>query len=120
MRSRSSFLPTLMALAAAASLTACAVGPTYERPAIVSPGAWKEAPAAEGWLPAAPADAFERGPWWQLFGDAGLDALVERVQVSNQNIAIAVANYAQAQALVREARASLFPTVSLSGSAGRS
>lgn len=120
MRARSSFLPTLMALAVAASLTACAVGPAYERPAMVSPGAWKEAPAAEGWLPAAPADAFERGPWWQLFGDAGLNALVERVQVSNQNIAIAVANYAQAQALVREARASLFPTVSLSGSAQRS
>lgn len=119
MRSRSSFLPPLMALAAAASLAACAVGPAYERPAIVSPGAWKEAPAAEGWLPAAPADAFDRGPWWQRFGDAGLNALAERVQVSNQNIAIAVANYAQAQALVREARASLFPTVSLSGSAGR-
>jgi NodT family efflux transporter outer membrane factor (OMF) lipoprotein len=120
MRSRSSFLPTLMALAAAASLSACAVGPSYERPTVDAPSAWKEAPAAEGWLPAAPADALERGPWWQLFGDAGLNTLVERVQVSNQNIAIAVANYAQAQALVREQRASLFPTVSLSASSSRS
>ena len=114
------FLPSLLALAAAASLTACAVGPTYERPAIASPAAWKEAPAAEGWLPAAPADALERGDWWRLFGDAGLDALAARVQVSNQNIALAVANYAQARALVRENQASLFPTVSLSGSASRS
>ena len=114
------FLSTLTTLAAAASLAACAVGPVYERPAMDAPTAWKEAPAAEGWLPAAPADALDRGPWWQLFGDAGLDTLAQRVQVSNQTIAIAVANYAQARALVREQRAQLFPTVSLSAGAGRS
>ena len=113
------FLSTLTALAAAASLAACAVGPVYERPSLDAPSAWKEAPAAEGWLPAAPADALDRGPWWQLFGDAELDALAQRVQVSNQNIAIAVANYAQARALVREQRAQWFPTVSLSAGADR-
>lgn len=42
------------------------------------------------------------------------------MQVSNQNIAAAVANYAQAQALVREQRAALFPTVTADGSARRS
>ena len=110
----------LLSVIAAATLTACAVGPVYEPPAVASPAAWKEAPAAEGWLPAAPADGLDRGPWWKLFGDAGLDSLAERVEVSNQNIAVAVANYAQAQALVREDRAALFPTVSLSGSATRS
>ena len=109
-----------MLLALAALLAGCAVGPTYERPAIASPSAWKEAPAAEGWLPAAPADALERGPWWQLFADAGLDELAGRVQVSNQNIAAAVAAYAQATALVREQRAGLFPTIGLSGSGRRS
>ncbi|RZL94408.1 MAG: efflux transporter outer membrane subunit [Variovorax sp.] len=108
------------ALALAALLAGCAVGPRYERPAIASPSAWKEAPAAEGWLPAAPADALDRGEWWRLFGDAGLNELAARVQVSNQNIAAAVANYAQATALVREQRASLFPTVGLSGSSRRS
>ncbi|MGJ7497141.1 efflux transporter outer membrane subunit [Variovorax sp. RT4R15] len=111
---------TTTALALAALLAGCAVGPTYERPAIASPSAWKEAPAAEGWLPAAPADALDRGEWWQLFNDAGLNELAARVQVSNQNIAAAVANYAQATALVREQRAGLFPTVGLSGSVGRS
>ena len=113
------FLSTLTALAAAASLSACAVGPVYERPAVQSPVAWKEAPAAEGWLPAAPADALERGPWWQLFGDADLNALADRVQVSNQNIAAAVASYAQASALVRQQRAGLLPSVSLTGGASR-
>ena len=115
-----SFRSTAVTLALAAVLAGCAVGPVYERPLAAVPVAWKEAPAAEGWLPAAPADLLDRGPWWQLFGDAGLNELAERVQVSNQNIAVAVANYAQARALVREQRSTLFPTLGLSGSASRS
>ena len=109
-----------LALALAALLSGCAVGPVYERPVAAAPATWKEAPADAGWLPAAPADLLDRGPWWQLFGDTTLDALAERVQVSNQNIAVAVANYAQAQALVRAQRAALFPSLGLSGSASRS
>ena len=111
---------TTSALALAAALAGCAIGPAYERPVVALPGAWKEAPAAAGWLQARPADALDRGEWWQLFGDAGLSDLAARLQVSNQNVAAAVANYAQATALVRQQRAALFPTVSLSGSAGRS
>jgi len=108
-------------IAATAALSACAVGPDYQRPGTPSPSAFKEAPqAAAGWFPAAPADTLDRGPWWELFGDAELNALVQQVEVSNQNVAAAVAAYAQAQALVREQRASLFPQVTLDGSATRS
>ncbi|MFS2055164.1 TolC family protein, partial [Variovorax sp. CT11-76] len=116
------FFPKRIALAAtlAALLAGCAVGPTYQVPVAVSPAGWKEQKTAEGWLPAAPADTLERGEWWKLFGDPLLDELAGRVQVSNQNIAAAVANYAQAQALVRGERAALFPSVSLSGSGKRS
>ena len=102
------------------SLTGCAIGPRYETPTAANPVAFKEAPAAAGWLPAAPADALDRGEWWKLFGDVTLDELAVRVQVSNQNIAAAVGNYAQAQALVREQRAALFPQVSVDGSGRRS
>src|SRR5207237_7003401 len=42
------------------------------------------------------------------------------VEVNNQNVALAVARYAQARALVAQQRASLFPTVDLSGNATRS
>ncbi len=111
----------LLVMTSAALLSACAVGPDYQRPAVATFGAYKEAPTAEaGWFPAAPADALDRGPWWQLFNDAELNALMPRVEVSNQNVAAAVAAYAQAQALVREQRASLFPTVGANGSATRS
>ncbi|MDP3824129.1 MAG: efflux transporter outer membrane subunit [Burkholderiales bacterium] len=112
---------TPLLLVVAVVLAACAVGPDYRRPDASSPAAFKEAPQAEpGWFPAAPADTLDRGPWWQLFGDAELNTLVEQVEVSNQNVAAAVAAYAQARALVREQRASLFPQLSLDGSARRS
>ncbi|HUY03604.1 MAG TPA: TolC family protein, partial [Rhodocyclaceae bacterium] len=90
------------------------MAPSYERPSTAAPAVFKEAPAAgSNWFPAAPADALDRGPWWQLFGDPTLSKLVEQVEVSNQNVAAAVAAYAQAQALVRQQRAALFPSLAL-------
>lgn len=118
MPARSRFNLHLFAATGLALLASgCAVGPDYQRPATVDVRSFKE---AEGWLPAAPADALERGPWWSLFGDPVLDQLASRVEVSNQNVAAAVAAYAQARALVREQRASLFPSVTLDGGASRS
>ena len=109
--------PHLIAIALLLLISGCAVGPDYQRPATPDVSTFKE---AEGWVPAAPADALERGPWWSLFGDPVLDQLASRVEVSNQNVAVAVAAYAQARALVREQRASLFPSVTLDGGASRS
>ena len=108
-------LLTVAALVLAVS--GCAVGPDYQRPSTPDISTFKE---AEGWVPAAPADALERGPWWSLFGDPVLDQLAARVEVSNQNVAAAVGAYAQARAVVREQRASLFPSVTLNGGANRS
>ncbi|HWK85185.1 MAG TPA: efflux transporter outer membrane subunit [Caldimonas sp.] len=108
----------IVASIAVAALAACTVGPPYQRPSAPTPSAYKE--AAAGWLPAAPADALDRGDWWALFGDVELNGLVAKVEVSNQNVAAAVAAYAQALALVREQRAALFPAVTLDGGASRS
>jgi len=107
------------ALLAAAALTGgCALSPDYRVPETAPvPLAYKE--AAPGWVPAAPADATERGPWWEMFQDPGLNALAARIDVSNQNVAAAVAAYAQARALVQEQRGALFPTVTLDGGASR-
>jgi NodT family efflux transporter outer membrane factor (OMF) lipoprotein len=95
------------------ALGACTLGPDYQRPPLPDAHAFKQ---AEGWKSAAPADALQRGDWWKLYGDAELDALVGRLNVSNQNLAVAEAQYRQARALVRSARSQLFPT--LSGNAG--
>lgn len=119
-RRRPSLLGSTL-LASTLAMTGCALSPTYERPATATPATYKEAPTADaGWLPAAPADALDRGPWWELFGDDTLSALMKQVEVSNQNVAAAVAAYAQAQALVREERATLFPSLALQASATRS
>src|SRR5450830_1673081 len=98
-------------------LSGCSVSPTYEVPTAAVPHTFKE---AAGWQPAAPADALERGPWWTLFGDAQLNQMAESIEISNQNVAESIASYEQARALVREQRASLFPTVNLTGSGTRS
>ena len=106
----------LRPLIVVAVLSGCAFTPKYERPATPNPAAFKE---LQGWAPAAPADALERGPWWTLFADPVLDGLVRQVEVNNQNVAAAVAAYSQARALVAEQRAALFPTVTLTGGANR-
>ena len=107
----------LLALASAILLAGCAVSSTYETPTAAAPQTFKE---AAGWQPAVPADTLERGPWWTLFDDAQLNQLADSIEISNQNVAAAIASYEQARALVREQRASLFPTVNLTGSGARS
>ncbi|MBV7535391.1 efflux transporter outer membrane subunit [Duganella sp. sic0402] len=126
--SKHAFSPrySLIALAVASALLAgCSVAPAYKVPETAAPSAYKETPSdadkvAAGWTAAAPADTLERGPWWQLFGDPLLNQMADSIEVNNQNVAAAVASYAQARALVAEQRASLFPSVALNGSATRS
>ena len=102
------------------ALAGCAVGPAYQPPTVDAPTAWKESPTAPGWAPfATPADTLVRSDWWALLGDDTLNQLAAQVQVSNQNIAAAVAATAQARALVNERNAALFPSLGVSGGAQR-
>ena len=88
---------------------------TTRRP-LETPPAYKELTPADfkntdGWKVAQPKDDALRGKWWEIFNDPQLNALEEKVNVSNQNIAAAVASFFAARALVKEARSQLFPTV---------
>jgi NodT family efflux transporter outer membrane factor (OMF) lipoprotein len=100
------------------ALGGCALTPPYQTPEVDTPAAFKEGQGE--WIKAVPADTLERGPWWELFNDPDLTGLASQVEVSNQNVALAVARYAQARALVAQQRASLFPTVDLTAGASRS
>ncbi len=91
-------------------LSACSVGPDYVKPAVAVPSNYKE---NEGWQVAQPKDATLRGNWWEMFSDPQLNALEEQVDISNQNVARAEAQFRQARALVQQARASYFPTVTI-------
>ena len=97
-------------------LAGCMVGPKYHTPSMDAPAAYKELTPADlqqtdGWKVAQPKDDALRGKWWEIFNDPELNALEEKVDVSNQNIAAAAASFFAARALVKEARSQLFPTV---------
>jgi NodT family efflux transporter outer membrane factor (OMF) lipoprotein len=98
---------------AAASLGGCMVGPNYHRPAVETPPAFKE---AEGWTPARPEDALDRGDWWTLFNDPLLNDLEGQVEVSNQTLKADLAAYEEAHQVVAQDIGMLFPTVTLNGS----
>jgi NodT family efflux transporter outer membrane factor (OMF) lipoprotein len=95
----------------------CAVGPKYVRPTTQIPVAYKE---SADWKKAQPQDEIIRGAWWKIFNDPQLDALENQVNISNQNIAVAQAQYAQAYALVQAAKSSFFPILSANSSYTRS
>lgn len=98
-------------------LSSCAVGPNYVRPFVNTPVKFKE--ADKNWKVAHPSDEEDRGDWWEVFHNPELDVLETKVNVSNQNIKVAVAQYQQAIALVREAQAAYFPVVAGSVSVTR-
>lgn len=111
-------LPALLTGLAVSTLAACAIGPDYQRPDAPLAPTYKE--AAGDWLSATPADAVQRGHWWETFQDPQLNALEEQVTVSNQTLAQSEAQYRQASALLRQTRAGFLPTLSLGASAQRS
>ncbi len=89
------------------------VGPNYKRPSTPLTSVFKEQP---GWKLATPEDAAPKGQWWAVFHDPLLDRLEAQIDTGNQTLREQVAAYLNAQALVDEARANLFPT--LSGNVG--
>jgi NodT family efflux transporter outer membrane factor (OMF) lipoprotein len=106
-----------LAIGFALALAGCAVGPDYVRPKVEAPARYKE---LQGWRSAQPGDAAPRGEWWKMFGDPELDALIARVDISNQTLRVAEARLRQARALADQARAGLFPALNANASATRS
>ncbi len=101
---------------AALQFTGCVVGPKYHQPVVQSPPAYKE---IGDWKPAQPNDQNLGGTWWTIFQDPQLDALELQLNVSNQNLKAAEAQYRQARAALRYARADYYPTVTAGPSATR-
>src|ERR1700688_1242574 len=99
-------------------LAGCTVGPNYRTPTVETPSAYKE---AAGWKPAQPNDQNLGGNWWTVFKDPQLDGLELQVNVSNQNLKAAEAQFQQARAALRYNRADYYPTVTagLSGTRER-
>jgi NodT family efflux transporter outer membrane factor (OMF) lipoprotein len=110
------YLPLACLTCLVLMITACSIGPQYQRPEVRVPAAYKESPpvsfkAADGWKAAQPSDDLSRGQWWEVFQDPELNALEEQVDISNQTLAVAEAQLRGARAAIGVARAALFPTV---------
>ena len=118
-------LGPLLALLVPSLLGGCNVGPTYKRPDLpkAPAGAFKENTAGSpdsqegGWRQASPADALPRGKWWTIFADGDLNVLEDRVVRDDQNIKVFFENYMAARGIVRNARAALYPAISLNPTA---
>ncbi|MBP0598540.1 efflux transporter outer membrane subunit [Herbaspirillum sp. LeCh32-8] len=103
-------------LASLLILAGCSVAPTYERPAVDTPVAFKEAGPQAGengsqWKSAQPSEDIARGEWWKIFNDDSLNALEDRAQHANQDLKAAAARLGQARALTKDARSGYFPQV---------
>jgi len=93
------------------------VGPDYHRPEAPVPTTFKELP---GWKLATPSDAAPKGQWWLVFNDPTLNDLEPQIDIGNQTLKEDEAAYRNAQALVDEARANLFPVLSATPEVTRS
>jgi len=105
-----------IAVLASLLCSACRVGPQYQRPTTPLPVALKELTGNDQWKIATPSDALIKGNWWEIFGDPKLNRLEELVNVNNQNIKQAEAQFRQARAVVAGNRANYFPTIGSSPS----
>ncbi len=99
------------ALLASLLCSSCMVGPKYQRPVAPTPLALKEIAGNDQWKMATPSDALIKGKWWEIFGDPELNRLEELVNVNNQNVKQAEANFRQARAVIAGNRANYFPII---------
>lgn len=112
---KSKILSGFLLLACIVYLPSCMVGPKYHRPSAPVPPAYKEAPPQSwkgtSWKQAQPSDGAAKGKWWEIYNDAELNALEDQVNISDQNIRLAAAQFEEARDAVRIAHSALFPSV---------
>jgi len=89
----------------------CAVGPKYQRPTAPATPAFKEMAGNDQWKMAAPSDQLLKGKWWEIFDDPELNRLEEQVDINNQNVKQAEAQFRAARSLVNLNHANYYPTI---------
>jgi len=96
--------PSLLVLAGVLQFAGCAVGPKYKTPVAPAPPAYKE---IGNWKTAQPSDQNLGGNWWEIFQDPQLNALEEKLTVSNQSLRAAVDRFQEARDVLRQTRSAL-------------
>jgi len=99
------------------SLSACKLGPNYQRPPLSVPGEYRGvAPDATQQQPSAAAqqqasEDFAQMKWWTVFQDDILQALIKEALADNYDMRIAAARILEASANLGITRANQFPTL---------
>jgi multidrug efflux system outer membrane protein len=89
------------------------VGPAYERPSVYSPQVYR------GMLGPPDAASLSDLPWWGVFGDPVLQALIKDALESNYDLQVAVARVEEFRALVGVAASEFYPQVGYEAQAGK-
>jgi len=109
--SRYLLVPVLVLLVAG-----CVLGPEYSRPEVAVPVAYK---ADAPWKEVTPLDSLDKGRWWEIYGDPGLNELEEQAMEASQELKVAFARLMQVQTGERLSRAAQLPRFDVNGSASR-
>jgi multidrug efflux system outer membrane protein len=105
---RTAFSGGGLLLVVTSALGCATVGPDYQRPDMSPPSTFRDASSQQ--TPESLADI----PWWQVFQDEALQALIRDAIAHNHDLRIAIARVQEARALARVARSFLYPDIGLS------
>ncbi|HXV36471.1 MAG TPA: efflux transporter outer membrane subunit [Myxococcota bacterium] len=92
------------------ALPGCAIGPDYRRPELPTPDTFRSQTLAEA---ASLADL----PWWEVFDDEALGALIREALEYNLDLREAVARVERARYVAAVARSEFFPEIGYEGDA---
>ncbi len=86
------------------TLSACVVGPNYQRPPVNAPAAFRGQDAGES-------ASFADEPWWNVYSDPHLMLLIKEALQNNYDLKAAIAHVDEARAYAGVARSAFFPAV---------
>jgi multidrug efflux system outer membrane protein len=87
-----------------ALLTGCMMGPNYSRPQMPTPPQYRFAESAQ-------AETLADAPWFQIFDDLTLQALIQEAIANNLDLKVAVARVEEARARAGISKSFLYPQV---------
>ena len=93
------------ALLSALLISGCMVGPRYSKPDLTVPGMFRSQ------ISASDSTSFADLPWWDVFEDMALRALITEALANNYDLQVAVAKIEQARAMVGQAQSQGRPQV---------
>jgi multidrug efflux system outer membrane protein len=98
-------MKTIVAALAALTIAGCAIGPDYRRPEVAEPPVYREQTT--------PAEAASIAdlPWWEVFQDEALRALIGEALDNNYDLRIAAMRVEEARARAGIARSEFFPQI---------